>query len=287
MVASLTPLLIILSGVVAVGFIFSSVWLRFVDRIRNFGSFYRSELDLADMKIKSQDLGFVVITIDAFVWIGLIILIRPGIIFGLLYLPVILFFSAYGVKMYLQMRIAGNLKKFNDQLENVLRSLASGVRVGLGLRQALLLVAEQSKDPAKKELTRVIGAANLGTGLFDALDEMSKRLPLPETAMLARVIRVQATSGGNLAEILESLADTIKDRRRLQRKVRALISQSRATAWLLGLMPLFICSYIFVAQPTLRDAALTNSIGQISLILGLALDAAAVFFLVNLTKLDA
>jgi tight adherence protein B len=287
MVGTLTPFAIVLGGAIAAAFIFSSIWTQFVGRIRGFGSFYKRELDLADMKVKSQDLGFVVVTIAALVWIGLVIVVRPSVIAGLLYLPMVLGFSGYGVKAYLRLRTARRIKAFRGQLEGLLRSLASGVRVGLGLRQALLLVAEQSKDPARRELTRVIGAANLGTSLFDALDEMGRRMPLPETQMLARVMRVQAQSGGNLAEVLEGLAETIRDRRRLERKIAGLISQSRATAWLLGLLPVLMCAFMLVTQPMLRTAVLTTGIGQGSVILGLGLDAAAVFFLFQLTKLDA
>jgi tight adherence protein B len=105
--------------------------------------------------------------------------------------------------------------------------------------------------------------------------------------MLARVMRVQANSGGDLGEVLEGLAETIRDRRRLERKIAGLISQSRATAWLLGLLPVFMCSFMLGTQPMLREAVLTTGVGQASVIIGLALDAAAVFCLFNLTKLDA
>jgi tight adherence protein B len=287
MVGTLTPFAIVLGGAIAAAFIFSSFWNQFVGRIRSFGSFYARELDLADMKVKSQDLGFVAVTISAIVWIGLVIVVRPSVVAGILCLPMIMGLTAYGIKVYLRLRIARRLKVFRGQLEGLLRALASGVRVGLGLRQALLLVADQSKDPARRELTRVIGAANLGAGLFDALDEMGRRLPLPETQMLARVMRVQANSGGDLGEVLEGLAETIRDRRRLERKIAGLISQSRATAWLLGLLPVFMCTFMLGTQPMLREAVLTTGVGQASVIIGLALDAAAVFCLVNLTKLDA
>jgi tight adherence protein B len=287
MVGTLTPLAIVLGGAIAAAFIFWSFWQQVVGRVRGFGSFYERELDLADMKVKSQDLGFVAITIAALAWIGLVILVRPSMLIGIIYLPMVVGLTAYGIKLYLRRRIASRLKLFRGQLEGLLRALASGVRVGLGLRQALLLVADQSKEPARRELTRVIGAANLGTSLFDALDEMGRRLPLPETQMLARVMRVQANSGGDLGEVLEGLAETIRDRRRLERKIAGLISQSRATAWLLGLMPVFMCTFMLGTQPTLRAAVLTTPIGQGSIVLGLVLDAAAVFFLVRLTRLDA
>jgi tight adherence protein B len=105
--------------------------------------------------------------------------------------------------------------------------------------------------------------------------------------MLARVIRVQAQSGGNLGEVLEGLAETIRDRRRLTRRISGLTSQSRATAWLLGLLPLFVCAFTLTTQPALRMAAFGSSIGEASIVFGLALDAAAVFFLFQLTRFDA
>jgi tight adherence protein B len=286
MVGSLTPFAIVLGGAIAAAFLFSSLWQQIVGRLRGLGSFYARDPDLADLAVKSQDLGFVVITISAVAWIVLVIVVRPSVVVGAIYLPMVLGFTIYGTKVFLRLRIDRRVKAFRGQLEGVLRSLASGVRVGLGLRQALLMVAEQSKDPARKELTRVIGSANLGASLFDALDEMGRRLPLAETQMLARVMRVQANSGGDLGEVLEGLAETIRDRRRLERKISALVSQSKATAWLLGLLPLLLCAFLFLTQPMLRTAMLTTNIGRSSTFLGLALDAAAVFLLLRLTKLD-
>jgi tight adherence protein B len=286
MVGSLTPIAIVLGGAIAAAFLFYSLWQQIGGRLRGLGSFYARDLDLADLAVKSQDLGFVVITISAVAWIVLVIVVRPSVVVGAIYLPMVLGFTIYGTKVFLRLRIDRRVKAFRGQLEGVLRSLASGVRVGLGLRQALLMVAEQSKDPARKELTRVIGSANLGASLFDALDEMGRRLPLAETQMLARVMRVQANSGGDLGEVLEGLAETIRDRRRLERKISALVSQSKATAWLLGLLPLLLCAFLFLTQPMLRTAMLTTNIGRSSTLLGLTLDAVAVFFLLRLTKLD-
>ena len=286
MVGALAPFAIVLGGALAVVLIFSSFWQTVVERVKNFGSFYRYELDVADVKIRSEDLGYVVLTVAAIVWFAIIVVLRPSVVVGALYLPMVLGFSLYAVKVYLRARVARRIKQFHQQLEGVMRSLAGAVRVGLGLRQALVLVTDQSRDPARRELTRVIGATNLGTSIFDALDEMGRRLPLAETQMFARVIRVQSRSGGDLAEVLDGLAETIRDRRRFERRLSGLIAQSRATAWLLGLLPLFMCAFILLTQPEMRSAALTTGLGQTLLALGIALDAAAVFFLVRLTKLD-
>jgi tight adherence protein B len=287
MVGALTPFAIVFGGAVAAALIFASFWKQLAQRLSKFGALYTYELDIADINVKSQDLGFVLLTIAAAVWIGLVVLIRPSVLAGMILLPIVAGLTLYGIKVFLRVRIQRRIKALRGQLEGVFRSLASGVRVGLGLRQALLVVAEKAAEPARKELTRVIGTANLGTSIFDALDEMGRRLPMPETQMLARVVRVQSQSGGDLGEVLDGLADTIRDRRRLERKISGLTSQSRATGWLLGLLPIFMLGFVLTTQPAIRHAVFTTSIGMGSVFLGLVLDAAAIFFLARLMRFDA
>lgn len=287
MVGALTPVAIVLGGALAAACMFFSFSHNLMGPIQNFGSYYAREIDIADLKVKSEDLGGIVLTIAVLAWIALIIVFRPTFVVGAFFLPMILGLSVFAVKRYLLARVQTRTKQFRGQLEIVFRSLSSGVRVGLGLRQALLLVAEQSREPARKELTRVIGAANLGTDIFDALDEMGRRLPTTETQAFARIIRIQAQAGGDLAQVLEGLAATIRERRQLDRKIQGLTAQSRATAWLLGALPLCLLAFVLITQPAMRIATLTTGIGMTSLIVGLGLDAAAIVVLLKLTKFDA
>jgi tight adherence protein B len=287
MVGALTPFAIVLGSALAAALIFSSVWNRFAGRVRSLGSFYMRELDIGAVNIKSEDLGYVVVVVAALVWIAVIMVFRPNPLIGALYLAMVLGFSMYGVKYYLQARVQARVNAFRGQLEGVMRSLVSGVRVGLGLRQALVHVADGSKEPARRELTRVIGSANLGISIFDALDDLGRRMAMPETQMMARVVRIQSQSGGDLAGVLESLADTIRDRRKLARKVSALTAQGRASAWVLGGLPFFVLAFILITQPTMRDATFYTGVGHIVLILALVLDAAAVLVLLKMTKFEA
>jgi tight adherence protein B len=164
---------------------------------------------------------------------------------------------------------------------------AGAVRVGLGLRQALIHVAEQSPEPARRELTRVVAAANIGVPLVDALDELAHRMNAHETHVLVRLLRVQAQTGSDLAAVLEGLADTIRDRRRFHRKVRAITAQGRMSAWFLGLLPLVIGFLVFMMGPDLRASALGTGVGHLGLALALTLDAAAVLVLLRVTKVTA
>jgi tight adherence protein B len=185
----------------------------------------------------------------------------------------------------LKRRYARRVAAFSEQLEGALRTLAGGVRVGLGVRQALVLTSEQSREPAKSELMRVVGLSSLGVSILDAFDQLALRMTTTETAVLARVVRVQAQTGGDLATVLEGLAGTIRDRRRLRRRVRAVTAQGRATAWLLGLLPLGIGAFT-ATQDELRVAMLTTLIGQIFLGTALGLDALAIFVLTRITRID-
>ena len=96
---------------------------------------------------------------------------------------------------------------------------------------------------------------------------------------------MQAQTGGDLATVLEGLAGTIRDRRRLRRRVNAVTAQGRATAWLLGLLPLAVSAFA-VSQDELRGAMLRTLIGQIFLATALFLDALAIFLLVRITRID-
>ena len=175
---------------------------------------------------------------------------------------------------------------FQDQLEQALRSLAGGVRVGLGIRQAFIMTAEECRNPVKTEFTRVVGLSNVGVSLLDAFDQMAARMTNPETAMLARVLRVQSQTGGNLAGILAGLADTIRDRRRLLRRVNAITAQGRATGWLLGLLPVTLGGFLIVAEPTLREAMLFTTVGQLFLGIALGLDALSIFSIMKIVQID-
>ena len=112
----------------------------------------------------------------------------------------------YGGLNYLRFRNMMRLKAFADQFEMALRAISGALRVGIGLRQALVIVVDELPDPARREFRRVIGRTNFGIALVDAIEEMAKSIPGNEMQMFTRVIRVQQQTGGDLASVLENLA---------------------------------------------------------------------------------
>ncbi len=282
--AALAPVAILLGAVTAIGLLFGSFSEPLFARIGTLGARFEADLEAAGMRIEPRHFVFVLTGVALGLWV-LLLLLRPAPLVALLLLAAAAAFSLVGGRSYLKRRRARRVAAFTDQLEGALRTLAGGVRVGLGIRQALVLTSEQSREPAKSEFMRVVGLTNLGVSILDAFDQLALRMTNTETAVLARVIRVQAQTGGDLAAVLEGLAGTIRDRRRLRRRVRAITAQGRATAWLLGLLPIGVGAFV-LTQDELRDSMLLTTMGRVFLALSLGLDALAIFALTRITRID-
>ena len=283
--AAVVPYAILLAGVAAIGLLFSSFSEPLFKRIGNMGERFDADLDLAGMRIEPRNFAFVLAGVALTVWLLLVVLLRPSILLAILLLAGCVVMTALMAPVYLKRRRAKRIAAFTDQLEGALRTLAGGVRVGLGIRQALVLTAEQCREPACSEFTRVIGLTSLGISILDGFDQLAARMTNTETSVLARVIRVQSQTGGDLGTVLEGLAGTIRDRRRLRRRVSAVTAQGRATAWLLGLLPIGIGMFV-MTQDELRGSMLGTLVGQIFLGIAVALDALAIFVLLRMVRID-
>jgi len=284
-VAAVAPIAILLGAIGAVALLFNSFSNPFQAHFGKFGERFATDLEAAGMTMEPQNFAFVLVGVALVPWLALLVLLRPAPLAGVLMLAASALFAYFGGRAFLKQRRVKRIALFTDQLEGALRTLAGGVRVGLGIRQALTITSEQSREPAKSEFMRVVGLSNLGLSILDAFDQLALRMTNTETAVLARVVRVQSQTGGDLGTVLEGLAGTIRDRRRLRRRVRAVTAQGRATAWLLGLLPLGVGAFV-LTQDELRDAMLQTLPGHIFLAVALLLDAVAVFVLVRMTRID-
>jgi tight adherence protein B len=170
-------------------------------------------------------------------------------------------FMFWVVGKWVNQKIVKRQSEFVNQLEGVLRVMASGVRAGLTIRQALVLVTEEAAEPSRYEFKLLIVQTNVGVSMTDALNRLAQRMPSPEVQMFTRTIIMQASTGGNLAKVLDSLCDTIKERRRIFRKVKTITSEARGSAYILGALPLLSFVLIMFTLPDFRGPALHSKIG--------------------------
>lgn len=270
----------------AVGLLFYSFWDRLFTPLLGVTKMYANDLERAAIKIQSEQIVAGLIGFAVSAWLLVVALLRPGFLIAGLLLPIMLGAAVLFFRSFVQGRARKRAKQFNEQLEMVLRMMSSGLRVGLGLRQALVLVAEDVADPARVEFARVVGETNIGITLNDALEALSRRLPSDELRMMIDAIRVQSQTGGNLAKILDHLAATIKSRREIRRKVSALTGEARAGAWVIGALPVFVGTFVMVTQPVMREAMFGTEIGHIGFGVFLTLEGLGVFTLRQLLRFE-
>jgi tight adherence protein B len=253
---------------------------------KRFTSNFSSEIVKADLPVPAQDFALGLVIAAVCLWVTSIAILHQNVLITLLALPIFVCMMALGGIGYLRLRGAGRLRKFADQMELVLRTLSGALRVGVSFRQALVLVADEMPDPAKRELRRVIGRTNIGIPLVDAIEEMAKTNPGGDLMLFVRCVRVQQQTGGDLAGVFETLAETIRDRRRVRRKMSALTAQGRMGAFIIGGLPIVVGGFVMATQPEMRSALLFTQPGWISLGAVVVLEGLAAFSLMKILNLD-
>lgn len=151
--------------------------------------------------------------------------------------------------IYVSSRQSQRLKKFDSQLPDVLDHLQGSLRAGYGLLQAVEWVSRQLPDPAGAEFDRVMREVQLGRGLMEALESMVRRIPSDDLSLIVTAINIQYEVGGSLAEILEIVAHTIRERVRIMGEIRVLTSQQRYSGYVLMIMPIALAVFLVMINP--------------------------------------
>lgn len=234
--------------------------------------------EAAGIRYAPEVLMTVGVAVLSVLWFFATVALGASVLVVVLSYPIVLA-GQWLVRWYAGLRAGMRRAKFLDQLETALRLMSSGIRVGLSLPQAIAGMAGEMDEPARTEFLRVVGQTRIGVPTADALDDLAERMPGGETKMLARVIRVQQQTGGSLSTILEHLAETIKDRRRIARKITALTAEGRMGAVVLEALPLVVGGFIMLTQPAMSQALVHTLIGHITLGLVVVLEVLAVWSL--------
>jgi tight adherence protein B len=157
--------------------------------------------------------------------------------------------GAFLPTLYVRSRQSRRLKAFDGQLPDVLDHLQGSLRAGYGLLQAVEWVSRQIPDPAGMEFERVLREVQLGRTLLDALDSMVRRIPSDDLALIITAIKIQYEVGGSLAEVLETVSHTIRERVRIYREIRVLTSQQRYSGYVLIALPIGLAAFLVVVNP--------------------------------------
>jgi tight adherence protein B len=186
----------------------------------------------------------------------------------------------------LQYQLGHRAEKLRDQLPDVLTILASSLRAGHSFLQALDTVSKEIPEPAAGEFVRVVAEVRLGRPVEDALGALADRVGSPDFKWAVLAVNIQREVGGNLAEILDNVADTLRERAILRRQVRVLTTEGRLSAWVLGIMPFVIALYMYAVNKEYISLLVTTTVGWIMMIGALGLLTLGVLWMRKIVKID-
>jgi tight adherence protein B len=211
-----------------------------------------------------------------FFWIevaALLVAFVVGTILGFP-IPVVLLFALvagsipYGI---VWMKMRKRIRAFEDQLPDMLITIAASLKAGHSFKQGLQAVVDEGHPPANEEVKRVLMNASLGKPMDDALAEMSDRVGSANFEFAITAVTIQRQVGGSLASLFDMVADTVRQRQQFARKIRALTAMGRMSAYTLIAVPFFIAGAVTVLNRSYMRPLYWTKAGHFLIVLGLVM----------------
>lgn len=181
--------------------------------------------------------------------------------------PVAGFAFAFGfprwVLAFLKMR---REKKFTNEFAPAIETIVRSVKSGLPVNEALKVVSTEIPEPVAGEFKLLVESLKVGVTIEDGLKRMHERMPTPEANFFAIVMTIQTKTGGNLSEALSNLAAVLRDRKRMQAKIRAMSSEAKAGASIIGSLPPGVAAMIWFSTPNYIQPLFTTPVGNLMLL---------------------
>jgi tight adherence protein B len=213
---------------------------------RSFTATLARDLARADIRITTGEylvMTFVLASVGALV--GFALPIGGHVVLG-----VILAFSGFYLpRYYVTVRKRGRQRAFNSQLADVITMMANSLKAGFALLQSLELVSREAPSPINQEFERVVREVGFGTSVEASLTHLVDRMESGDLELLVTAINVQREVGGNLIEVLETIASTIRDRVRLVGEVRSMTAQQQFSGYIIALLPVGLAVLLTVINP--------------------------------------
>ncbi len=205
-------------------------------------------------------------------------------------LLVILFVAVFGAfalpHLVINIMIASRLKKFTNQFPEAIDQIVRGLRSGLPAAESMKNVAEEMSPPVSVEFQAIADAVKLGQTLEEAMWDVAQRITTPEYKFFVVAMSVQRETGGNLAETLENLSDVLRKRRQMKKKIKALASEPKAAAWILGSLPFLMFGLISVINFGYIMQLFTDPRGPMLIAVGLTSQAIGVLVMAKMIRFE-
>lgn len=189
-------------------------------------------------------------------------------------------------RFYLKRKINKRNEAFINMFPDAVDMIVRSVRSGHPLNTALRMIAENMDAPVRTEFKQLVDEIAFGRSTTEALVRMSQRIDEPDLQFFVVILSVQQETGGNLAEVLSNLSGIIRKRKQLRLKIKAMTSEGRATAYILGALPLVVFGAIKATSPDYLTPLFTEDAGRMVLGGAIGLVALAAFIVYNMLQID-
>lgn len=162
---------------------------------------------------------------------------------------------------YIRYLARQRLNRFEEVFPDAVSLIARALRAGHALTSTLALVADEVPEPVRSEFRALHQQHTYGLPLPQVLRTFATRIPLMDVRFFSTAVLTQRSTGGNLAEVLDTLANTMRDRFRVRRQLRVLTAQGRMTGWMLGAVPIAIAAGLYIVNPDQMSAFLADPLG--------------------------
>ncbi|MBR4172991.1 MAG: type II secretion system F family protein, partial [Clostridia bacterium] len=196
------------------------------------------------------------------------------------------FIALIGEWAYVQFRISHRRDRFTNQLGDCLTMVANAMRAGFSFLQAMELVSREMEPPISEEFGRVMREMNVGARMEKALEDMDARVASPDFSLMVTAVLIQRQVGGSLAQILDTISDTINERIRMRREVKALTAQGRLSGVILALLPVGLAFLLASANPTYLDPLFEEPLGRIAIAVAAVLEIIGYFVIQRVVDID-
>ncbi len=276
--------------ILAVGMVaaFMVIWIA-MQGVRTILEKQKSELD-ASTKTTLADMFIFLDPGKIFYYNVIALVVLPTLVWLFTSNPVFVTFTAVATlilpKYYIKRMAAGRLKRFEEQLPDALMMVSGAMRAGASLNVALESMVKEQKPPLSQEFELMLREQRLGVDFDTALVNMEKRNPIQDFSLVISGLRISREVGGNLAEILESLSHTLREKATMEGKIRSLTAQGKMQGIIMSCLPLLMMAALNWIEPKAMGAMFTTLFGWATLTVILVMITVGYLFIRKITTID-
>ena len=242
------------------------------------------ELERADMTLSPGEYIVIRLALAAVGFIAPFFFIQGLLGYALMVVAAIIGYNL--PKTYMNRRRKSRVAKLNAQLPEALTMISNSLKAGFGLLQALSVASEQLSHPISTEFGRTIHEMNIGSGAEESLIALGERSSSYDLDIVITAILVQRTVGGNLGEILDTVAGTMRERIRIRGEIETLTAQQKLTGIVIGLLPVGVAGLFMLMSPGYIDPLFITVLGKVMLITAVVLEIVGIMVIQRILNIE-